>query len=40
MIFVTATDFEGWSCMDTIGCVVRLPLPNAERSDLREQSKP
>jgi hypothetical protein len=28
MIFVTATDFEGWSCMGTVGCVVRLPLPN------------
>lgn len=41
MIFVTATDFEGWSCMDTIGCVVRLPLPNdldqrTGRADLRK----
>ena len=35
MIFVTATDFEGWSCMDTFGCVVHLPLPNAESCHLR-----
>ena len=36
MIFVTATDFEGWSCMDTIGCVLHLPLANADAEARRK----
>ena len=28
MIFVEASDFRGWSCMDTPCCVFRIPLPN------------
>ena len=28
MIFVEASDFRGWSCMDTPFCVFRIPLPN------------
>lgn len=29
MTFVEASDFRGWSCMDTPCCVFRIPLPNA-----------
>jgi hypothetical protein len=28
MIFVEASDFRGWSCMETPRCVFRIPLPN------------
>lgn len=28
MIFVTATDYEGWACMSTALCTCRMPLAN------------
>jgi hypothetical protein len=29
MIFVTATDYEGWACMSTALCTCRIPLANS-----------
>lgn len=27
MLFIQASDFEGWSCTETPGCTINLPLP-------------
>lgn len=39
MTFVTASDYEGWSCMSTPLCVCLIPLPNAD-VDLPPRSGP